>query len=153
MSKHSLSDPLKDISLVFWTSSYSQQLFLLNFPVSQNTEEAQNETIRVFGKGWVNSVMMIRRVSPWPPQEGFHLEGGHADRHVKKKGILKVSNIFPVLYSPVTVGLYNHSWNTYFQFSCPACCWVTNGEASSHPSKPSCVCYLLDCSLCFCYLS
>lgn len=43
--------------------------FLLNFPISENTEEAQNETIGVFGKGW--AVMTIRRGPLGVPKKAF----------------------------------------------------------------------------------
>lgn len=116
-------------------TSYSEQHFLLNFRISEKTGEAQNETIRVFGKGWVNSVMMIKKVLLGLPQEGFHLERGHADWHVKKAFWRSPISCVTQPNNSCPSTKQHRDVEKNFLFSCPDCCWITNGEASSHPSK------------------
>lgn len=41
----------------FWPSSYSRRCLFLTFQIFYNTGEGQNETIRIYGKGWFNSLI------------------------------------------------------------------------------------------------
>lgn len=117
----------------FWPSSYSRRLLFLTFQISYNTE-AQNETIRVSGKGWFNSLisaglrprsaghqtlallkLMIRRISLDHTQRRISPEGRAcrlALKQTNKKAFWR--SITHLLY--YTAQLYIvHPWtNTYF---------------------------------------
>lgn len=115
----------------FWPSSYSRRCLFLTFQISYNTGEGQNETIRVYGKGWFNSLIsaglrpqsrahqilalpkpMIRRISLDLTQRRISPEGRACRLALKKPKCWR--SVTHLLYYTAQLYVVHPRNNTYF---------------------------------------